>query len=179
MTVSEGFVLFLRLRRIVAIVSVLAGAGTYKFGPTVWHKVEGNQAPQPTATVPATTPNPTIAAVNHDSDSSSKTAAPAAVESDASKGIPPLVQCDCELGAVMLTNHYETCVSLGKGKDCIFTPKMVDSHTIHLTLAVESKNTGGKFHDLSIAEVVAPVGKPIAIAVGGLSFSFTPNMAQE
>jgi hypothetical protein len=101
------------------------------------------------------------------------------VESNASKSIPPLVQCDCELGAVTLTNHYETCVSLGKDKDCIFTPKMVDSHNVHLTLAVESKNASGKFHDLSIAEVVVPVGKPMAIAVGGLSFSFTPNMTQE
>ena len=181
MTFSEGFTIFLRLRRIVAIVSILAGAGTYKFGPTVWHKVEGDKTPRPAATAPTTTANTTTpaATVKHDSTSNSKTVASTPAESSISTNDAPVKLTDCDLGAVSLTNHYETCVSLGKGKDCIFTPKMIDSHNVHLTLAVESKNAGGKVHDLSITEVVAPVGKPLEVAVGGFSFSFTPTMTQE
>ena len=83
------------------------------------------------------------------------------------------------LGELTLTNHCETCVSLGAGKDCLFTPKMIDSHNVQLTLAVETKNVKGKIHDLSITQVVTRSGKPFEVAVGDFSFSLTPNVISE
>jgi hypothetical protein len=84
-----------------------------------------------------------------------------------------------DLGAVTLTNHYETCMQLGAGKDCIFTPKLIDSHNVQLTLSVESKTATGKTHDLSITQIVAPTGKPLEVAVGDFNFTLTPNVASE
>jgi outer membrane murein-binding lipoprotein Lpp len=84
-----------------------------------------------------------------------------------------------DLGTLTLTNHTETCVALGGGKACVFTPKMINSHDVQLTLAVESKNEEGKIHDLSIAQVVTSVGKPLEVAVGDYSLSLTPNVASE
>ena len=83
------------------------------------------------------------------------------------------------LGAVTLTNHFETCVKFGAGKDCVFTPKMIDSHNVQITVAVESKTVSGKTHDLSVTQVVTRVGKPFEVAVGDFSLSLTPNIAAE
>jgi len=167
MTFAEGFTFFLRVRRIVAIVSILAGAGTYKFGPTVWHKAQEKI----------------------DSKIDAKAAAARSQTSTATNGIVPiftatavatnsdgLAMSGCDLGAVSLTNHYETCVSLGKGKQCILTPKVIDSRNVQLTVAVETKGAKGKIHDLAVTEVAARLGKPLEVAVGGFSFSLTPNM---
>lgn len=163
MTFAEGFTFFLRVRRIVAIVSILAGAGTYKFGPTVWHKAQEKI--------------------------DAKSAAARAETSTATNGIVPiftatavatnadgLAMSGCDLGAVSLTNHYETYVSLGKGKQCILTPKVIDSRNVQLTVAVETKGAKGGIHDLAVTEVAARLGKPLEVAVGGFSFSLTPNM---
>ena len=84
-----------------------------------------------------------------------------------------------DLGAVTLTNHYETCVNLGAGKDCILTPKMIDSHNVQLTLAVESKTAAGRTHDLSVTQVVTREGKPLEVAVGDYSLSLTPKVTSE
>ena len=84
-----------------------------------------------------------------------------------------------DLGAVNLTNHYETCVALGAGKDCLLTPKMIDSHNVQLTLAVESKTAKGRIHDLSITQVVTRSGKPFEVAVGEFNFSLTPIVTSE
>jgi hypothetical protein len=84
-----------------------------------------------------------------------------------------------DLGAVTLTNHYETCVNLGAGKDCILTPKMIDNHNVQLTLAVESKTSAGKTHDLSVTQVVTREGKPLEVAVGDYSLSLTPRVTSE
>jgi hypothetical protein len=84
-----------------------------------------------------------------------------------------------DLGAVTLTNHFETCVKLGAGKDCVFTPKMIDRHNVQITVAVESKTASGKTHDLSVTQVITRVGKPFEVAVGNLSLSLTPNIAAE
>jgi hypothetical protein len=83
------------------------------------------------------------------------------------------------LGAVNLTNHYDTCVPLGAGKDCVLTPNMIDSHNVQLTLAVESKTAKGKVHDLSITQVVARSGKSFEVAVGDFNFSLTPNVTSD
>lgn len=81
-----------------------------------------------------------------------------------------------DLGELTLTNHYETCVQLGAGKNCLLTPKMIDGHNVQLTLAVESKTARGKIHDLSITQVVTRSGKPFEVAVGEFSLSLTPNV---
>lgn len=84
-----------------------------------------------------------------------------------------------DLGALMLTNNYETSVALGSGKHCILTPKLIDSHNVQLTVTVESRNTKGKIQDLSITQVITRLGKPFEVAVGSFSFSLTPNLAAE
>lgn len=80
------------------------------------------------------------------------------------------------LGEVTLTNHYETCVHLGDGKNCTLTPRMLDRHNVQITVAFESKNATGKTRDLSVTQVVAREGKPLEVAVGSFSFSFTPHI---
>ena len=158
MSVSDLFSGLMKVRRVVAIVSILAGAG-FKFAPLVWHKAEATHLPT-RATTPAVA---ATAATNSVSNSSSNLVAAKAN--------------GCDLGEISLTNHYETCVLLGAGKDCILTPKMIDSHTVQLTVKVESKTAAGKTHDLSITQVITPSGKPFEVAVGGLSLSLTPNVS--
>lgn len=84
-----------------------------------------------------------------------------------------------DLGAVTLTNHFETCVQLGAGKDCVLTPKIIDSHNVQITVAVESKTASGKTHDLSVTQVVTRAGKSFEVAVGDFSLSLTPNITTE
>ncbi len=143
----------MKIRRIAVIISVLAGAG-YKAGPMVWHKVQDSKDKAP-AKVAAKSPTETTVTTN-------------------AAGIKV---ANCDLGAISLTNHYETCVSLGKGKDCLLTPNLIDKDNVQLTLAVESKNANGKIHDLSITQVVTRSGKPFEVAVGDFSFSLTPNVS--
>ena len=80
------------------------------------------------------------------------------------------------LGVVMLTNHNETCVQLGGGKNCILTPKMLDRQNVQITLAVESKTANGKTQDLSVTQVVTRAGKPLEVAIGDFALSFTPRI---
>jgi len=79
------------------------------------------------------------------------------------------------LGEVALTNHYETCVQLGDGKNCTFLPKMIDSHNVEITLSLESK-TDGKTHDLTVTQVTTKSGKPFEVAVGDFQLSLTPKV---
>jgi hypothetical protein len=153
MSVSEAFSTFMKIRRIVVIVSIIAGATGYKTAPMIWHKAQG--ATQAKTEIKA----PTASGVTTNSDG--------------------IKLSNCDLGAVSLTNHYETCVSIGPGKDCRLTPNLIDKDNVQLTLAVESKNAKGKIHDLSITQVVRPLGKSFDVAVGDFSFSLTPNMTSE
>jgi len=84
-----------------------------------------------------------------------------------------------DLGAVTLTNHFDTCVHLGPGQDCILTPKMLDSHNMQLAVTVKSKTAAGKILGLAMAQVVARSGKPVEVTVGDLSLSLTPNVKSE
>jgi hypothetical protein len=146
MSISDAFSTLMKIRRVLAIVSIVAGAG-YKVAPIVWHKAE---AKHEVAVAPATN---------------------SVVTKTATGGR--------DLGVIDMTNHFETCVSLGAGKDCILTPKMLDSHNVQLTLAVESKTAAGKIHDLSVTQVVTASGKPFEVAVGDFSLSLTPNVTSE
>jgi len=80
------------------------------------------------------------------------------------------------LGDVMLTNHYETCVQLGGGKNCLLTPKMLDKHNVQITMAIESKTAAGKTQDLSVTQVVTRTDRPLEVAVGDFALSFTPHL---
>ena len=86
---------------------------------------------------------------------------------------------NCNLGNVTLTNHSDTYVSLGNGKNCVLTPNVVDSRDVQLTLTVESKTNQGKVHDLSVAQVVTRSGQEVEVAVGNYNFSLTPNLSSE
>lgn len=83
------------------------------------------------------------------------------------------------LGDVSLTNHLETCLHLGGGKNCTLTPHLIDAHTVQLTLALESKTAAGKIHDVCVTQVTAKSGKPLEVAVGDFQLSLTPNIAAE
>jgi hypothetical protein len=165
MTFSQGLSTFLKLRRIVAIVSVLTGAGTYKYGPAVWHKVEAKTGAKTQVKADAKGGLTTDAStVSHDGITTN------------TAGIK---LSNCNLGTVMLTNHSETCVVLGPGQDCVLTPNMIDSHNLQLTVTVESKKPNGRIHDLSITQVVAKAGESFEVAVGDYNFSLTPNVKVE
>ena len=160
MTFSEALSTFLKIRRIVVTISILAGAGGgYKFGPTVWHKVEDKVGAKTVAKA-GTSPGNVI----HEGITTN------------AAGIK---LSNCDLGMVTLTNHYETCVLLGPGRDCLLTPNVIDGKNVQLTVTVESKKPNGKIHDLSVTQVVAKLGASFEVAVGDFNFSLTPNMTSE
>jgi hypothetical protein len=84
-----------------------------------------------------------------------------------------------DLGTVTLTNHYETCVSLGAGKNCRVTPKILDRHNVLLTLTIEARNSDGKMQDMAITQVTTRPDEPFEVGVGEFSFSFTPKVISE
>ncbi|HEY5041878.1 MAG TPA: hypothetical protein VIK53_07730 [Verrucomicrobiae bacterium] len=83
------------------------------------------------------------------------------------------------LGELALTNHFETCVQLGGGMDCIFLPKILDSHNVELTLSLETLSPDGKTRDLTVKQVTTKDGKPFEVAMGDFQLSLTPMMASE
>lgn len=83
-----------------------------------------------------------------------------------------------DLGEISLTNHIETCVNLGGGRDCVLRPKQVGSRTYQITLAVESKNQAGRLQNISVTEVTAKSGAPMDVAVGDFEISLTPKMEE-
>jgi len=154
MTFADIFSAVVKLRRIVVVVSILSGLGC-KYGPVAWHKFSPK-------------PGPVVAKQN-----------PATV-SGAASAVTNLVATKSmrDLGELALTNHYETCVHLGGGKNCLVTPRMLDSHNVELTLALETRAPSGKVHDLTVTQVTARDGKPMEVAVGNFQFSMTPKLAE-
>ena len=162
MTFSEALSTLLKIRRVVVIVSILAGAGGgYKYGPAVWHKYGGKTG------------------FKNGADTSSTASASTVTHDGTTTNAAGFKLSNCDLGTVTLTNHYETCVLLGPGQDCLLTPNMIDSHNVQLTVTVESKKANGKIRDLSITEVVTKSGEPFEVAVGDFNFSLTPNVTSE
>ena len=84
-----------------------------------------------------------------------------------------------DLGEVALTNHYETCVQLGGGKDCILRPKMIDAKNAEITLTFESKTPAGKLHDMTVTQVTTRSGTPLQLAFGDVQLNFTPTVVSE
>ena len=105
-----------------------------------------------------------------------KSAAAKSVASDDGKSTIPARPG--ELGEVVLTNHFETVVRVGNGKNCTLVPRQMGSHNVELTLSLESRNAAGKTHELSVTQVSATSGKPMEVALGGMQLSFTPKIVQ-
>lgn len=104
----------------------------------------------------------------------SKAAAPAA----AAKA--PAAQSNVnDLGILQMTNNYETCVSLGAGKDCRLIPKILDRKNIQITVTYESKKPDGKTTGLSIVELQGTAEKPFEISIGNTDITFTPQVAEK
>jgi hypothetical protein len=82
-----------------------------------------------------------------------------------------------DLGVLQLTNHYETSVSFGPHRNCRIVPKMIDRHSVLLTLTVETKSPDGKISGLSVVQVTGKSEQPFEIAIGDTDFSFTPEIA--
>jgi hypothetical protein len=83
------------------------------------------------------------------------------------------------LGQLQLTNHYETCVTLGAGKSCTIRPTLLNNSSMRLTMALESKNGSGGVKGLSIVQVVTKSGEPFQVAVGDMHLTMTPVLAAE
>jgi hypothetical protein len=84
-----------------------------------------------------------------------------------------------DLGEVALTNHYETIVQLGGGKDCILSPKVLDGRNVQITFALETRAQNGKIHGLSVGQVITSSGKSVGIALGDFNLTLTPLIALE
>jgi hypothetical protein len=84
-----------------------------------------------------------------------------------------------DLGILQMTNNYETCVSLGAGKDCRLIPKILDRKNIQITVTYESKKPDGKTTGLSIVELQGTAEKPFEISIGNTDITFTPQVAEK
>jgi hypothetical protein len=84
-----------------------------------------------------------------------------------------------DLGEVALTNHYERCIQLGGGKECIFRPQLVDKKNAELTVTYESRTPAGQIHDMIVAQVDAKVGEPTEVTLGDFEMTLKPNISSE
>jgi hypothetical protein len=105
----------------------------------------------------------------------SKAAAPAT----AAKAAPAAQSNVKDLGILQMTNNYETCVSIGAGKDCRLVPKILDRKNIQITVTYESKKPDGKTDGLSIVELQGTTEKPFDISIGNTDITFTPQVAEK
>lgn len=115
----------------------------------------------------------------HKASTSASTAPKESKASPAVVIVSPTSPPQHELGEVNLTNHLETCLQLGGGKNCTLTPIYIDKHTVQITLALESRTAAGKIHDVSVTQVTAKNGQPLAISIGDFQLSLTPTLASE
>jgi hypothetical protein len=104
----------------------------------------------------------------------SKTTTPAAAKTPAAA--QPKVK---DLGVLAMTNDYETCVSFGPGKDCRIIPKVLGRDSVQLTITIESKGPNGQTSGLSVVQVTGSTSKPFDLSVGGMDYTFTPQIAAE
>ncbi len=84
-----------------------------------------------------------------------------------------------DLGVLQMTNHYETCVSIGRGKDCRMIPKLIDKKNIQITMTFESKSADGKTSGLSVVQMTGSTQKPFEVSFGSTDFTFTPQIVTE
>jgi hypothetical protein len=106
-----------------------------------------------------------------------KAAAPAATAKGAN---PAAAESIKDLGIVQMTNNYETCVSVGQGKDCRMVPKILGRKDIQITVTFESKKPDGTTTGLSIVQLQGSSEKPFEVSIGtNTDFTFTPEVAAE
>ena len=84
-----------------------------------------------------------------------------------------------DLGVIQLTNHYETEIALGPGKNCTITPQLLDRRNLQLTLSFDSKSPDGKPTGLCVTRVVAQPNQPFDITVNDVDLTFTPRLVTE
>jgi len=89
---------------------------------------------------------------------------------------PKITPAIHQLGDIVLTNHFETCVFLGDGKSCILTPRVITREKFQITLRLESKTAVGQTSDLSVTRIIAKNGKPLEIAIGNENLILTPRL---
>jgi hypothetical protein len=155
MNLSAVFSTVMGIRRIVTLVTaVTVGGAGYKYGPAVYHRHEFDHQPKGIlATQPARggfTTNTTGIRINNQ-----------------------------VLGELSLTNGHLTSVTLGRGRECLLTPVMLDRHAVQLTVALKTRNANGSLHELAIAQVIAHTGKSSDVVVGDFSFSLTPDVISQ
>jgi hypothetical protein len=107
-----------------------------------------------------------------------KTTPPPSKASPAIVIVSPTSTPQHDLGEVALTNHLETCLQLGAGRECRFTPHVIDSRTLEITVSLESRNPAGKIHDVFMTQVTAKTGKPMEVTVGDYQLSLTPDVSE-
>ena len=145
------------LSQIVAGVSAFMTA----FLPSCHHKAPSSPAsPPPAATADATTATATT--TNADGSTTNS----ASVNS-----------ADHDFGEVLLTNHYERCIQLGGGKECIFLPRLLDNKNAELTVTYESRTPTGQVHDMIVGEADAKIGQPTEVTLGDFAIIIKPDIS--
>jgi hypothetical protein len=81
------------------------------------------------------------------------------------------------LGDIALTNNNETCLLFNTGESCTLTPKILDRQNVRITLTLESKDDYGDTRNFAVSQVTSKPGKPVEVAVGSYSLTFTPQVA--
>ena len=79
-------------------------------------------------------------------------------------------------GELSFTNHYERKISLGRHKNCLVVPRVIDRSTVEMTLSLETRTPAGKVQDLTVMQITTKTGKPMEVAVGDFKFSMTPML---
>jgi hypothetical protein len=102
----------------------------------------------------------------------------AAAPATATKAAAPAAESNVkDLGILQMTNNYETCVSIGKDKDCRMIPKILDHKDIQIMLTFETKKPDGKTTGLSVVQLQGTTDKPFEVSFGDTDFTFTPQIA--
>lgn len=101
---------------------------------------------------------------------------PAATANGTTNSVVNLKSFDRKIGNISLTNLDDTYVQFSSGESFTLTPKILDSRSVRITLAVESKDAYGAPRNFAVTQVVAEPGKPVKVVVGGYHLSFTPEV---
>ncbi|MGC9941662.1 MAG: hypothetical protein ABSE48_07490 [Verrucomicrobiota bacterium] len=84
-----------------------------------------------------------------------------------------------DLGEVALTNHFERCMQLGDGKECILYPNLLDKKNAEITLTFESKTPAGKVHDMIVSQITTKTGESVEVTLGDFPLTLQPDIASE
>lgn len=139
----------------VTVIAAISLSGLLSFGCS--------KRPAPT-TVKTHTPRPATVATNSSPPRPAMTARGSNVK---------------DLGALDLTNRFETFIDLGGGRSCTITPRLIDKNNLQLTLVLQSKSADGKTDGIVVTQVSTHPGQPFEAAVGDMDITLTPNIGQQ